>query len=282
MLGGGGGRGALQVGALRALLEVGILPDLLVGTSAGAVNATFLAVHGISFETLDKLEQSWHDAARADLLPANYLWITVRLLFDRDGNLSETRMRDFFIHHGVSPEMRFSDLESVRLIQVATDLRDNQVILFGTDPKHKVLDGLLASTAIPPWVQPLEKDDRWLIDGGLVSNLPIEPAVRLGASEIIAFNLTDAPQQETTSSGIGPFFYSLIYTVEQRQFELEIAVAQAHKVKVHMLELQTDQTVPVWDFSRTDELIARGYQITSRQLPQILKQRQSWWRRLLS
>lgn len=282
VLGGGGGRGALQVGALRALLEADILPDLLVGTSAGAVNATFLAVHGISFETLDKLEKSWHDAAQADLLPANYLWVSMRLLFNRGGRHSETRMRDFFIQHGVDPEMCFGDLENIRLIQVATDLLENQVILFGTDPRQKLLDGLLASTAIPPWVQPLESENRWLIDGGLVSNLPIEPAVRLGTGEIIAFNLTDTRPQEVSPAGIGPFFASLISTVEQRQIELELAIAQAHKVKVHVLELHTGQTVPVWDFSRTDELIARGYQITSNQLPEILEQRQSWWRRILS
>ena len=52
VLGGGGGRGALQVGALRALLEAGLQPDLLVGTSAGAVNATYLAMRGFNLETL--------------------------------------------------------------------------------------------------------------------------------------------------------------------------------------------------------------------------------------
>lgn len=282
VLGGGGGRGALQVGAIRALLEANVMPDLLVGTSAGAVNATYLAAHGVSMETLDDMEKSWHDAAQADLLPANYLWLTVRLLFNRVGKHSGHRMRDFYIQHGIEPELCFGDIEGTRLVQVATDLNTNQAVLYGTDPKQSVLDGLLASTAIPPWVQPLESEDRLLMDGGIVSNLPIEPAIRLGASEIVAFSLTDVRPQVTSPGGIGPFFYSLISTVERRQIELELALAHANGVKVHMLELQADRTVPTWDFSRTDELIERGYQITSHQLPQWQMDRQSWWRRLLS
>ena len=53
VLSGGGARGALQVGAIRALLEADYHPDLLVGTSIGAVNATYLAVNGINLDTID-------------------------------------------------------------------------------------------------------------------------------------------------------------------------------------------------------------------------------------
>ena len=59
VLAGGGARGALQVGALRALLESGIRPDLLVGTSIGAINAAFLGLHGYTTESLDLLKAAW-------------------------------------------------------------------------------------------------------------------------------------------------------------------------------------------------------------------------------
>jgi NTE family protein len=85
VLGGGGSRGALQVGALRALLEAGYRPDLWVGTSIGAVNATFLALRGFNQESLTALVGVWQDAVRADLLPSNYLWLTIRTLFNRSG-----------------------------------------------------------------------------------------------------------------------------------------------------------------------------------------------------
>src|SRR3970282_1559461 len=91
VLGGGGARGALQVGALRAVLEAGYQPDLLVGTSIGAVNASYLAINGFNQESLVGLARAWHDAAHADLLPANYLWLTVRSLFRRP-DVSSDRM----------------------------------------------------------------------------------------------------------------------------------------------------------------------------------------------
>lgn len=68
VLGGGGARGAL-----RALLEADVLPDLLVGTSAGALNAVHLAVHGFTPQGLASLEDAWRDAAAADLMPCHYL-----------------------------------------------------------------------------------------------------------------------------------------------------------------------------------------------------------------
>jgi NTE family protein len=85
VLGGGGARGALQVGALRALFEADIYPDMLVGTSAGGVNSAFLAMRGCSLETVEQLAIDWEIAAEADLLPSNYLWLTLRILLIAGG-----------------------------------------------------------------------------------------------------------------------------------------------------------------------------------------------------
>ena len=68
VLGGGGARGALQVGALRAMIEAGMQPDLLVGTSVGAMNAACLALHGINPKGIAELEQAWQDASQSCLL----------------------------------------------------------------------------------------------------------------------------------------------------------------------------------------------------------------------
>jgi NTE family protein len=70
-LSGGGARGALQVGALYALLEYGLQPDLVIGVSIGAANATHLAIKGFSKESLDELVSVWQHAKASDLLPTN-------------------------------------------------------------------------------------------------------------------------------------------------------------------------------------------------------------------
>jgi NTE family protein len=264
-LSGGGARGALQVGAVRALLEAGYQPDLLVGTSIGAVNATYLALHGPTLTSLPGLIQAWSDAATIDLLPANYLWLTVRVLFNRAGWRPHHRMRDFFIAHSLQPALRFGDL-STRLILVAADLNAGRPVLYGTDPQQSVLEGLLASTALPPWVHPLEKEGQLLIDGGVISTLPIEPALAQGARKIIALDLADPREVPVEEHGFGPFLRKLMNTVEQRQQEMELALAQAHGVPVWRIALQGEQPVAVWDFSLTAELIERGYTIAREEI----------------
>lgn len=280
VLGGGGARGALQVGALRALLEAGIHPDLLVGTSAGAANAAFLAARGFTHRSLTELEVAWHDAAAADLLPANYLWLTVRILFNRAGlRPFHHRFREFFLAHGLDPALRFGDLPGPGLILVAADLTEGRVVLYGQDPSQSVLEGLLASTAIPPWVRPLEVGEHFLMDGGALSNLPIEPAVQGGATEIIALDLFDPRFLEPGAHGFGPFLARLLVAVERRQIDLEMALARERGVPVRRLALRGEHPVAIWDFGHTEALIARGYAIAKRTITRWPRRRRMrrWW-----
>lgn len=258
-LGGGGARGALQVGALRALLEAGIEPDLWVGTSVGAINATHMAVLGTSSQSLVDLESAWLDAVEADLLPDNYLWLTIRSLFNRPGSISAERLRSFFIDHGLRPDLRFGQISGPALLLVATDLRSGEARLYGTDPNESVLDGLLASTAIPPWVRPLAEGECLLMDGGLVSNLPIEPALRHGAREIVALDLHDPRGIALTARGFGPFLQQLLNTVERRQAYVEMQLAAERGVPVYHFALRPESPVPLWDFSDTMVLFDQGY-----------------------
>lgn len=266
VLGGGGARGALQVGALRALLEAGLQPDMLVGASIGAVNAAYLAVHGVGLSTIEALVGTWRDAAAADLLPSNYLWLTTRILFNRAGWRPQHRLREFFIAHGLPPDLRFGDIQNVRLILVAADLNAARAVLYGSDPRHSVLEGLLASTALPPWVHPLEKDGQFLIDGGVVSTLPIEPALAQGATELVALDLADPRPTQAEAHGFGPFLGKLMNTIELRQAEVEMALAAARGASVRRITLQGEQPVAIWDFQHTEELIERGYEIARREM----------------
>ena len=261
-LGGGGARGALQVGALRALLEAGYQPALLAGTSTGAINAAFLASRGMTLQSIDDLTQAWRDAMQADLLPQNYLWLTVLSIFRRSEADASRRLRDFFLAHGLDPDLRFGDIQGLRLILVAADLNSGRAVIYGQDPQQSVLEGLLASSALPPWVAPIEIDGQLLMDGGVVSNLPIQPAMAAGATEIIALDLADPGLLAQDSFGFGSFLSRLLHTVDSRQLELELALAAAQGVPVRYIHLTSEQPVPVWDFHRTEELIERGYALT--------------------
>jgi len=260
-LSGGGSRGALQVGALYALLECGLQPDLLIGVSIGAVNAAFLALNGFSKESLDRLTDAWHKAGASDLLPANYIWLTVRAMFKRSSSDPSRRLKDFFISHGLTPELSFADIELPNLVIVSADLNTGKPILHGTMPKDKILEALLLSTALPPWFMPVRKQERYLMDGAVVTNLPVEPALKLGATQIVALDLIDSREVLDTGDGVRRFLDRLLYSVERRQIDLELELAEARGIPLLYLDLTGDLPVPIWDFTQTDDLITQGYNI---------------------
>ena len=262
VLGAGGSRGALQVGALRALAEAGYHPDILVGASVGAVNATYLAVNGTDLTTITRLEEAWLDLRAMELAPSNYLWVSLRVLLNRPTRALSHRLEKFFIEHGLSREVCFRDITGVRLGILATDLNSGSPVLYGQDLEQSVLDGLLASIALPPWISPLEKEGLLLIDGGVISCLPIESALAMGATEIIALDLLDARETLAERPVLGQLISKLVNTVEMRQLELEIALAQARGVAVRRLNLLAQEQVGLWDFQRTPELIEIGYVTT--------------------
>lgn len=280
VLGGGGSRGALQVGALRALIEAGYYPDFLVGTSIGAANAAFFAIRGTTPEAIRELVTIYRDAAKADLLPSNYLWLTLRALFSRPDAQTVSRIRDFFVNHGIHPDICFGDLQSVKLILVAADLNNRCQVLFGQNPEDSILQGVLASAALLPWVAPIEREEQLLVDGGVISNLPIEAAMTTGVSEIIALDLEDPRDDLMEGRNFGVFFSKLANTIQKRQLDLEMALAVACGVKVRHIQLYGIEPTPIWDFHHWEELIARGFEIAQRDIATWETKRRPWWRRI--
>jgi len=266
VLGGGGSRGALQVGALHALFESQLQPDLLVGTSIGAVNSAFLALRGYSKKSLDSLTEAWRQAKKSDLLPSNFIWLAVRAMFGRSSNDPAQRLKDFFISCGLSPELRFSDLGPPDLIIISSDLNSGKPVMHGKDPDENVLDALLLSTALPPWTMPVRKKNRFLMDGGIVSNLPIEAALKAGATQIVALDLLDTRETLDVSSGVATFLDKLSIAVEKRQADLELQLAEARGIPVLYFDLVGESPHPFWDFEHTEEWFTQGYEIARQTL----------------
>ena len=266
VLGGGGARGALQVGAMRALCESGFRPDFLVGTSAGAINATFMGLNGFTLESLEILAAAWRRAGQIDLLPSNYVWSTLRAVLRRAALEPARNIRDFFVANGVSPELRFADLQSPRVYMVSSDLNTGQPVLHGQNAEDSVLDALLVSTALPPWSMPVRKQGRYLMDGAVVSGLPIEPALRARATSIVALDLVDEREPFGEVDGFGVFFNQVTYAIEKRQVDLELALARAQGVPVRYVSLTSSELVHIWDFQHTAELIDRGYELMQKSL----------------
>jgi NTE family protein len=260
VLGGGGARGAMQVGALRALFEAGLKPDLLVGTSIGAINAMALALWGVDLAGIEALERAYQRMQDSKLLDPRLLQFAWNAVSRSQNYRGSRYAREFLIAEGILPDLRFGQLKNVRLATVAADLHTGGPVIYGWDPEQSVMEGVLASIAIPPWFAPIERDGQYIVDGGALSNLPIETAVRLGATEIIALDLHDPESYADVNKTIDPLLTKLVSAITERQLRLEIELASARGVPVHYVSLRSTPPVPLWDFKTHRDLFKIGYE----------------------
>ncbi|MDY0018627.1 MAG: patatin-like phospholipase family protein [Anaerolineae bacterium] len=271
VLGGGGARGALQVGALRALLEAGIVPDLLVGTSIGAVNAVGLGLWGVDLDGVTALEQAWQAGIGARLMDPRLSQLTLRTLFYHPDKRTQQRVANFFALRGITHDLCFNQISGVRLGLVGADLESGEPVIYGEDASDSIVEGLLASIALPPWFAPIEKDGQTVVDGGALSNLPIEPAMKIGATEIIALDI-DTP--DSIPGNALAFFQAMghyMFALSRRHIHLETALAEAQGVPVYRIELKVPASIPTWDFRSSRPLIRIGYEIASEKISTWMK-----------
>ncbi len=261
VLSGGGSHGALQVGAMKALLEQGIVPDLLVGSSIGAVNAAGLALLGVNLDGINKLQEVWAQVSNMQLLDPRVMRLMFRtILLGRSNDCAKRKIEDFFISQGFLRGLQFYDLPSVKLGLISADIETGEPVIFGKNLDDSVLEGLISSIALPPWFTPIAKDGQLMIDGGAFCHLPIEPALRMGATEIYAFDLEDPDNLPKKNLSFTQYFEKYLYAINRRHVSLETALAEAQGVPIYNLEFRGLAAHPIWDFNRSQELIQSGYE----------------------
>ncbi|HSQ17672.1 MAG TPA: hypothetical protein VLM83_08250, partial [Anaerolineales bacterium] len=115
------------------------------------------------------------------------------------------------------------------------------------------------------WVMPVRQQGRYEMDGGLVSNLPIEPALQAGATQIVALDLLDTRDASGTNRLTG-LLGKVSIAVEKRQADLEMELAKVRGVPVLYFDLVGKNPILLWDFHHSAELIDDGYEIVHRAL----------------
>lgn len=258
VLSGGGNRGALQAGALLALLERGIRPDLIVGTSVGALNGVALAADP-TLAGARRLAETWRRVRAADVFPGGPLTIGWRVATGQAGLHS----RASFARHILStfpPHVRtFGDLH-VPCVVTATSLATGQLRLFGDEPGEALVDAILASTAIPPFFPPYRYGHEWLVDGAIVANLPLSEAIACGAHTIYTLEVVEPPAAAASYGLIGTLSSSLTAMLYRQHEQERRAVALAHRrgITIHDIRLTPGQSLAYNDFGHSADLVADG------------------------
>jgi NTE family protein len=182
VLGGGGQLGASEVGMLRALLERGHAPDLVVGTSVGAINGAAIASDP-SVTMVQRLQDTWSDIERSDVFAGS--------LLNRIATLARTKTH---LHGNDALRATLTEALPIALIEdlpvrfqcVAASIERAAEHWFTAGD---VVDAILASAAVPGILPPVEVAGEHYIDGGIVNSIPVDRAVELGASRIFVMHV---------------------------------------------------------------------------------------------
>jgi NTE family protein len=260
VLSGGGNLGAGQVGTVLALLERGIEPDLLVGTSAGALNAAYLAGDP-GLGGAQRLAAIWtsvrtRDVFRLGLKPWHLL----------------SHLRGEALYHNedlrrlLERSLRYRSIEDARLALriVATDFETGSAAAFHSGP---VVDAVLASAALPGLFPPVEIEGRLYVDGGIADNVPIAPAVGAGAKEIYVIQTCfDRPIEAGRLRAMDVLWRSIGLLLNRALVDDVRRFRRAARIIV--LPSPCVAPTPIWNLSRSRSLLAEARRMAGEFLDQ--------------
>jgi NTE family protein len=284
ILSGGGARGALQAGALRALLKRGIQPDVVIGTSIGAWNGAWLAYQP-TLEGVERLIETWREVHTAwimlgrrrrvfsmQALNSMLMWEAVRRMMGAMPSLyGDLGLRQLLTRF--FGDTTFEDM-TLPLGVVATDLTHGSRSVFYSGP---VVPALLASSAIPGIFPPVRIGDALYCDGAGLEYDSFEAALALGARRIFVL----AIGHDTDHDG-GPLWadpvmpgsawarrwraaHPMTAVIERAsqvsgRFQLEQALQRLPiGIERHVISLSTGSGAGILDFANIGEWIEQGY-----------------------
>lgn len=254
VLSGGASLGAVQVGMLEALAEAGVRPDLLVGTSAGALNAAWLAGHPDPGD-LPELEKVWVGMRRERIFPTDPTLVVGGVLGRRNHLFSERGLESMIRDH-----LGYKRLEraSIPVYVVATEiLTGREVVLSRGD----AVSALMASAALPAVFAPVQFEGRALVDGGVADNTPIRHAIDLGAERIFVLPGGYACALRRPPASVAGMALHALTLVMQHRLAADVERYEKY-VDLVVLPAPCPLSVQPIDFSHARELIDRGFELS--------------------
>ncbi len=250
VLSGGGNRGVAQVGMLRALLERGIVPDVIIGTSVGALNGAVIA-HRPTVEAIDHLESVWLNLDREQIFPGTVVSRMWNILRRDDHLVASTGLAELIA--AASPAETFSDLK-IPLRVVTADLETGEECVLVRGP---LAPSLLASSALPGIFPPVDLHHRTLVDGGVVNLVPISHALAGPIDRIYVLDVSDPISDRLIRSPLDVAMRAFAISRDQR-FDLERQWVPA-EVDLIVLPAPTDDR-NFYDFEGSDVIISAAYE----------------------
>ena len=231
-LGGGGARGFIHLGALQALTERGVHPEIIAGTSAGSIVGAFIASQRDPIETHKILKEK-------SLLGYS------KIHWPKEGFFSLEGLR-----RTIEREIEYQNIEELPmpLLVTATNLNLGTTDHFA---QGKLADAVIASSSIPFVFKPVQINGHKYADGGILQNLPVAPLVSL-CEHIIAINISPVEETDDLNS---------LVKVAARTFQLTVNAQTKASERMCSLFIEPSgiRNFDIFDLKKADQLFEMGY-----------------------
>jgi NTE family protein len=256
---GGGSFGAIQVGMMHALAASGVTADMVVGSSVGAINGAYYA-GAPTLKGVLELETIWRGLRRQDVFPVT--WRTM---------LGFIWRRDFLIPHDgirklLDDNLPYRNLEDAQLPIhiVTTDIVSGESVVLSEGP---AVEAIVASTSIPGAFAPVPYKDRYLADGAISANTPVNVAVAKGARRLIILPTGYACASDKPPVGAVANALHALTLLIARQMVNELEVLPPD-IEYYVVPPLCPLVGSPYDFSRTSDHIEAAIRNTNAWLAQ--------------
>jgi NTE family protein len=252
----GGSTGAAQVGILASLIEAGIVPDVVVGSSVGALNAAYLSI-GPTPDRVAELAGIWQGLSRSDVFGRNRYYTLARLVMRRDHIYTPAPLRSLIARF--CPLERLEDA-LVPIQVVTTDLEFGVARWWGRGPAATML---YASACLPGLFPPAVLDGHRHVDGGVLEPVPIGRAIDLDASTVYVLGEPAGPERQTGRPNALEVLIRSFDISRYARLPEPAALARPGQRVIAVPGARTSH-IPITNFDQTRRLIAESRDISRR------------------
>jgi NTE family protein len=247
---GGASLGAVEAGALKAIVEEGIQADIVLGTSVGSLNGAMYA-YNPTVEGVKTIEEVWSTIKVWNVFTPSPITPVINFTTSGQYAISPKNLRKL-----IKEKLPFAKIEDTKipLYIVSTDIKSGEEVVFD---KGIAIEGLMSSVCLPGVFPPQHMGGRTLVDGGILNNAPISTAVRLGAERVVIFPI-GVPSSDQEPKNIFEVLIRMFIYLLNRQLAADI---QLYKDKVELIIVPPPDSIDVGphDFSKSKMLMEQSY-----------------------
>lgn len=247
---GGGSRGALEVGFYRAVCELGLPVDLVIGSSIGALNGAFIAA-GMPPGELARL---WLKVRRQNVMRWN--WKGLFRLRRDPGLYMLDPLRELL--RRTLPATRFEDLV-LPLTITTTDLQLGKAVYWSGS--GDLIEPLIASLSLPAFFSPVRIGDHQFVDGSFANNVPLDQAAALGTRHALMIECVCCQRVPATFTRLLGVLERSLSIAFDGKYSIDLEHA-GKSMQLHVVRPELQLDVGLLDFRHTAELIDAGYRQT--------------------